>query len=320
MPPDVGHHSGGAAPGPGRGPGGAGGLWGEFRFEFPPQETHPGRKSSGPAPAGRGALAAKGRPRTAPGPGRIWLEARDYAEAIALAPEWREPLLLRLTPENYAAFLNQYRQWDRRRLIWRLPPVIPESALSFFQQAIATLKQGGFSRFVAGDWGSVALVREAGGEIYGDQTLGVRNSLAVIAARDLAVSKVCLPPGLGPEGWQELLQAAPRGSFWGYLYQLPPLTVCAPGNLALPSRESGPGGEKLRWIVEDDLGYLCPEAPQESGKSAGLVQAQRGGPPGGLSAPQRPALGPGAGSGPTAPAPHAPPESRRRPEPRGRRR
>ena len=114
----------------------------EFRFEFAPKEAHPGRKSAGPAPAGRGALPAKGRPRTAPGPGRIWLEARDYAEASALAPEWREPLLLRLTPENYAAFLNQYRQWDRRRLVWRLPPLIRESALSFLQQAIATLKQG----------------------------------------------------------------------------------------------------------------------------------------------------------------------------------
>jgi collagenase-like PrtC family protease len=292
----------------------------EFRFEFPPQETQPDRKSSGPAPAGRGALAAKGRPWTAPGPGHIWLEARDYAEAIALAPEWRQPLLLRLTPENYAAFLSQYRQWDRRRLIWRLPPVIPESALSFFPQAIVTLKQGGFSRFVAGDWGSVVLVRQAGGEIYGDQTLGVRNSLAVIAARDLAVSKVCLPPGRGPEGWQDLLQAAPRGSFWGYLYQLPPLMVCAPGNLDLPSRESGPGGEKLRWIVEGDLGYLCPEAPQELGNLqdwfrqngvAPLVVSlpHSGLPWGRVPAPARP-----------QPALPSPPESRRRPEPRGRRR
>ena len=152
---------------------------------------------------------------------------------------------------------------------------------------------------MAGDWGAVALVREAGGEIYGDQTLGVRNSLAVIAARDLAVSKVCLPPGRGPEGWQELLQAAPRGSFWGYLYQLPALTVCVPGNLALPSRESGPGGEKLRWIVEDDLGYLCPEAPQELGNLQDWFKHNEVSPPGGLSDPQRPALGPGAGPGPT---------------------
>ena len=107
--------------------------------------------------------------------------------------------------------MAQYREWDRRRLIWRLPPVIRESALSFFQQAVATLKQGGFSRFVVGDWGGVALAREAGGEIYADQTLGVRNSLAVIAARDLAVSKVCLPPGRGPEAWQELVAGlAPR--------------------------------------------------------------------------------------------------------------
>ena len=264
MPADVGRLSGGAAPGPGRSPGGAGGFWGRVSLRIPPSRGPARQETRGPAP-GWTRPGAPERPRTAPGPSRIWLEARDYAEAIALAPAWREPLILQLTPENYHAFLSQYRQWDRRRLIWRLPPIIRESALSFFQQAITTLKQGDFSRFVAGDWGAVALVRQAGGEIYGDQTLGVRNSLAVIAARDLTVSKVCLPLGRGPGDWQELVQAAPRGSFWGYLYQLPALAVCAPGNLALPSRETGPGGEKLRWIVEGDLGFLCPEVPQELG-------------------------------------------------------
>ena len=272
----------------------------EFRFEFPPQTAHPGRKSSGPVPVGRSPLSSRERPRTAPGPSRIWLEARDYAEAIALAPAWREPLILQLTPENYHAFLAQYRQWDRRRLIWRLPPLIRESALSFFQQAITTLKQGDFSRFIAGDWGAVALVRQAGGEIYGDQTLGVRNSLAVIAARDLTVSKVCLPLGRGPGDWQELLQAAPRGSFWGYLYQLPALAVCAPGNLALPSRGIGPRRGETALDRRRRPGLSLPGGPAGFGKSTGLVQAKRGGPPGDLAAPQWPALGPGAGSGPTA--------------------
>ena len=292
----------------------------EFRFEFSPEAGHPGRKSSGPVPVGRSPLSSQERPRTTPGPSRIWLEARDYAEAIALAPAWREPLILPLTPENYNAFLAQYRQWDCRLLIWRLPPIIRESALSFFQQAIATLKQGGFSRFVAGDWGAVALAREAGGEIYGDQTLGVRNSLAVIAGRDLTVSKVCLPLGRGSGDWQELVQAAPRGSFWGYLYQLPALAVCAPGNLALPSRESGPGGEKLRWIVEGALGFLCPEAPQEWGKlqdwfrQNGVAPLVVSLPHSGLPWGQVPALAR------PQPAPHSPPESRRRPDPRGRRR
>lgn len=291
----------------------------EFRLEFHPQETQPG-KISAPVPVGRTPRSSQERPRTAPGPSRLWLEARDYAEAIALAPAWREPLIMQLTPENYHAFLNQYRQWDRRRLIWRLPPIIRESALSFFQQAIQTLKQGDFSRFIAGDWGAVALVRQAGGEIYGDQTLGVRNSLAVIAARDLTVSKVCLPLGRGSGDWQELLQAAPRGSFWGYLYQLPALAVCAPGNLALPSRESGPGGEKLRWIVEGDLGFLCPEVPQDLGNLqdwfrqngvAPLVVSlpHSGQPWGQVPAQARP-----------QPAPSSLPESRGRPQPRGRRR
>ncbi len=292
----------------------------EFHLEFPTPEAPPPSGIAGAAPSGRGPQAAKERPRTPPVPSRIWLEARDYAEAIALAPDWREPLMLRLSPENYHAFLAQYRQWDRRRLIWRLPFVLRESDLSFFQQAVATLNQGGFSRFVAGAWGAVALVREAGGEIYGDQTLGVRNSLAVIAARDLRVARVCLPPGRGPADWQELVQAAPRGSFWGYLYQVPALTVCVPGKMALPSREAGPGGEKLRWLVEGDLAYLCPEAPQELGNLqnwfrqngvAPLVVSllHSGLPWGRVPAPAR-----------MRPEPQAPREFRGRPEPRGRRR
>lgn len=228
----------------------------EFRLEFVPPEPPP----EPPKPASAIGHSPTGQSRAATRPGRIWLEARDYAEAIVLAPAWQEPLILQLTPENYHAFLAQYRYWDRRRLIWRLPPVLPESTLSFYRQAIATLKQGGFSRFIAGDWGGAALVREAGGEIYGEQTLGVRNSLAVAAARELAVTKVCLPPGRGPAAWQELVQAAPRGSFWGYLYHQPVLTACLRG-ADLPPPEAAPASVQLRWLTEGELALLVPAAP-----------------------------------------------------------
>ena len=52
---------------------------------------------------------------------------------------------------------QEHRHWGPRRLIWRLPPAIPESSLAFYQKALETLGQGGYSRFVAGDWGAVAL-------------------------------------------------------------------------------------------------------------------------------------------------------------------
>ena len=198
----------------------------EFHLEFPAPEPLPAQGSPGPPVVADSPRASRERPQTAPSPGRIWLEARDYAEAAFLAQEWREPLVLQLNAENYAAFLGQYRHWHPRRFIWRLPPIIRESALAFFGQAILTLKQGGFSRFLVGDWGGVALVRQAGGLIYGEQTLGVRNSQARLAATDLGVSKLCLPPGRGPQDWQDLVQAAPRGSFWGYLYHLPALATC----------------------------------------------------------------------------------------------
>jgi hypothetical protein len=160
------------------------------------------------------------------GRGRIWLEVRDYAEAAALAREWREPLALTLTADNYAAFLNEHRHWDPRRLLWRLPPAIPESALAFYQKALETLKQGGYIRFLAGDWGAVALIGAAGGQVFGDQTLGVRNSWSVAASRDLKVNRACLPPGHRSDHWQAMLAAAPTGSFWSYLYRCAVLAVC----------------------------------------------------------------------------------------------
>jgi collagenase-like PrtC family protease len=188
---------------------------------------------------------------------RVWLQTRDYAEALVLARQWREPLLLSLTPENYAAFLKDHRRWGPRRLLWRLPPVIRESSLAFYQKALETLAAGGYNRFVAGDWGAVALVGGVGGQIYGDQTLGVRNSLAVKAARAVKVTRICLPPTPQPERRRDLLKAAPPASFWGYLYQMTPLVRCpgpAPG--VLPR-------EDLRWISAkgNDTSVLIAKTP-----------------------------------------------------------
>ena len=190
------------------------------------------------------------------GRGRVWVEARDYAEAAALAREWREPLVLGLTADTYAAFLREHRHWDPRRLLWRLPSAIPESALGFYQKALETLRQGGYNRFVAGDWGAVALVGAAGDQIFGDQTLGVRNSWSVAGAREFKVSRVCLPPGHRSDHWQELLAATPFGSFWSYLYRCAALAVC-------PFEAAGlTPPENLRWMVEDGKAFLCLKAPQ----------------------------------------------------------
>lgn len=191
----------------------------------------------------------------ASGRNRIWVEARDYAEALALSRQWREPLMIFLTPDNYAAFLKDHRRWGPRRLIWRLPPAIRESSLAFYQKALETLAQGGYNRFMAGDWGAVALIQAVGGQIYGDQTLGIRNSFAVRAARPFGVSRVCLPPGSRPECWQELLQAAPPGSFWSYLYRMPPPALCPGEPPVLWSRE------ELRWPSEDDKAALGLKNP-----------------------------------------------------------
>ncbi|PIU53218.1 MAG: hypothetical protein COS90_07345 [Deltaproteobacteria bacterium CG07_land_8_20_14_0_80_60_11] len=225
-----------------------------IRMSLPPPGTPPGPPVY-PLPPSQRSVQSSSRPGLL-GRGRIWLEARDYAEAAALSREWREPLLLALTSDNYAAFLQEHRHWDPRRLLWRLPPAIPESALAFYQKALETLRQGGYNRFVAGDWGAVAMVGAAGGQIYGDQTLGVRNSWSLETARDSKVNRVCLPPGHRSDHWQEILAAAPSGSFWSYLYRCAALAVCPEDAAALTPPEN------LRWMVEDGKALLCLKAPQ----------------------------------------------------------
>ena len=83
----------------------------------PPAEPLADPPAPSPSPSRRGAP----RPEF-PGRRRVWVEARDYPEALALSREWREPLLIALTQENYALFLKDHRRWEARRLIWRLPP------------------------------------------------------------------------------------------------------------------------------------------------------------------------------------------------------
>jgi collagenase-like PrtC family protease len=225
-----------------------------LRMSLPPPGT-PAGPPVYPLPPAQRSVQSSSRPGLL-GRGRIWLEARDYAEAAALAREWRDPLVLALTADNYAAFLNEHRHWDPRRLLWRLPPAIPESALAFYQKALETLGQGGYNRFVAGDWGAVALVGAAGGQVYGDQTLGVRNSWSVETSRECKVNRVCLPPGHRSDHWQEILAAAPSGSFWIYLYRCAALAVCPFDAAALTPPEN------LRWIAEDGKALLCLKAPQ----------------------------------------------------------
>lgn len=223
----------------------------------------------------RGASRLQPEPLLLRDRGRLWLEVRSYGEAVALARDWREPLVLLLTPETYGAFLPEHRRWGGRRLVWRLPPIISESALSFYQKAMETLQQGGYSRFVAGDWGAAALVRQAGGEVLGDQTLGVRNSWALKTARELGVAKVCLPPGRRPEDWQELWQNGPPGSFFSYVYHFPALAVWPREAAPALSRGRGPSGEKLRLAPEGDLVLLSKEVPEYLGPLGGWLKQHR---------------------------------------------
>jgi hypothetical protein len=225
-------------------------------FELSPEKQASGKRRAVPLNPSAGALPRR----------FIWLEARGYEEAAALAHQWREPLLVELTAANYAAFLKEHRRWEPRRLRWRLPPVIRESEVAFYQKALDTLRQGGYHHFLAPDWGAVALAGAAGDTLYGDQTLGVRNSWALSAAGQLGVSKCCLPPGPLARLTQRWLNAAPAGSFWAYLYHVPALAVC-PAAAAPPAPAEG-----LRWSHREENLLLSRGVPEFLEDAPGLLK------------------------------------------------
>ncbi|MBM4275696.1 MAG: hypothetical protein FJ134_14720 [Deltaproteobacteria bacterium] len=241
-------------------------AFGDLLAEVPGEDpVNPGR-GPGTRDRGRGPGPERTSPKATP-PKDLWLEARDYPEAAALARDWRGPLVVSLTPENYGAFLPEHRRWKPRRLVWRLPAVIRESALTFYHKAMETLRQGGYSRFIAGDWGAAAWVRKLGGEVYGDQTLGVRNVWALKAARELGAARTCLPPG-DPDKWRDLIK--PDSGFWGYLSHIPPLAVWPRG--MEPSLPRTLAGHRLRRVVEGELALLCKRVPENLEAQAGWLQ------------------------------------------------
>ena len=183
-------------------------------------------------------------------------------------------------------FLQEHRHWGPRRLIWRLPPAIPESALAFYQKALETLGQGGYNRFVAGDWGAVALVGAAGGQVYGDQTLGVRNSWSVKAVREFKVSQSLPAPGTSVRS----LAGYPRGCPLRQFLELP-LPLRRPGRLPRRSRRPDPAGQPA-LDCRRRQGPPLPQSSPESPGSGTLVQTAGHLPPGGGPAPQPPAPGP----------------------------
>lgn len=229
--------------------------------------------------ATRGRVLATRPPSEVPPPSRLWLEARSFEEAAELARQWRQPLVVPLTPENYAAFLPKHRRWEPRRLIWRLPLFMRETSLGFYQKAVETLRQGGYQRFVVSDWGSLGLVRSLEGEAYGDQTLGVRNSQALFMALENGAARVCLPPGR-PAAWQDLVAGGPKGRFWAYLHHFPALAVFPQEAVAAFSSGGKLFREKLRWLAEGDLSLLCRKAPEHLPLEsvAGLLKQAKVGP------------------------------------------
>ncbi len=198
-----------------------------------------------------------------PGHSYLWLEGRGYEELHMLTKKWPDQLVVQLTPPVYRAILPELGRWRRqRRLVFRLPLVMSEESLPFYRKAVATLTEGGFRRFVAGNWGAVSLAREFGAEIFGDETLGVRNLAALEAALTLGVKKMCLPPGGEHHAWHRLLTQTSAKVWWSYLWHVPTLAVYSVQvkkfAASFPLKSDS---RKLRWVSDGNLVRLCPKAP-----------------------------------------------------------
>ncbi len=118
---------------------------------------HPNRKllpprTPGPPPAARGA--------SRPNP-RVYMRVRSFTEALELNRQGFRPLLVDLQEDNFNEYLgHQQRARQLKWLIWSLPPIILESQLVFFRQALDTLLNGGWKNYMVSNLGHLQLLRE----------------------------------------------------------------------------------------------------------------------------------------------------------------
>ena len=260
-------------------------AFGETLRMSPPAPGTPPGPPVYPLPPAQRVAQSSSRPGLL-GRGRVWLEVRDYAEAAALAREWREPLVLGLTSDTYAAFLQEHRQWDPRRLIWRLPPAIPESALGFYQKALETLRQGGYQSLCGRGLGRGG--PGGGGRGPDLRRSNPRGAQLLVRGRRPGVQS---DPGLPAPGTSvRSLAGDPGGDPVRQFLELP-LPLRRPGRLPRRSRGPDPAGEPALDGGRRQ-GPPVPQSSPESPRSGPLVQTAVHPAPGGGPAPQPPAPGP----------------------------
>ncbi|MBW1952948.1 MAG: U32 family peptidase, partial [Deltaproteobacteria bacterium] len=227
------------------------------------------------------ALKAFNRPKSqkhnpAAGRPRLYVRLRSLPEAVALSRQVRTGLIVDLDEASYNDYLTHYRRGKLpRQLIWRLPPIIPETAVPRYRQAMATLGDAGCSHFMISNLGHLPLLAGRKVTIFSDYPLHCLNSWAVQAASELGVATVTLSVEADRQTLKQLLNRVSGNHLVSYLFAYLPLMI---SRVPLPKdkkswRLQSPHRENFRLIPQNDLTLLYPVIPYFLGKAYAELQA-----------------------------------------------
>jgi len=133
-------------------------------------------------------------PKRGPGsPGyRWWVQVRSFQDTRQRLPVAPERYILPMTRENIA-LAGRMRDKSRSGLpgiVWRLPPVIAEEEIPWYESSLAALIEGGHTDFQLGHWTQRKLFSDcpaAPGRVrlHGDYTFNILNSMSLHCLHEL---------------------------------------------------------------------------------------------------------------------------------------
>ena len=200
-------------------------------------EVVPAGKSSRGGKGGKGAPTVRGL--------RWWLKLEDLALLRRTLPEYPDRIVVTLTPQTLSQFHRSRRFLEPflAKLVWALPPIITEDALSFYRRSISELRRNGFYEWQIGHVGQLSLLqgnpspRNVKGKkkrparrpqrlvLCGDYTLNILNSLALRCVGDLGLSKAQCSIESDRDNLRALLSSSWKGEAGFPVYGLPPLFI-----------------------------------------------------------------------------------------------
>jgi len=119
----------------------------------------------------------------------LWLKTDTLHLIQARPPFAVERVVVALGRELFTRFLRlKNTRFDPRKIVWSLPPVIHESEVGFFVQAINRLQRQGFSTFQLGHLGQLQFFTSRSRlTLIGDYTLNMLNTQGLATLHELGL-------------------------------------------------------------------------------------------------------------------------------------